>query len=101
MFGGFSLLLWTAAIISFIAYSAETATLEEPPGDNVRKLQFMFIACWLLIISEKYEHCIGDFSLSLPLVCLSVCVWEELIKLSHTLLDPDRGIFGGFFNIVR
>jgi len=37
MFGGFSLLLWAAAILSFVAYSAETATLEEPPGDNVRK----------------------------------------------------------------
>jgi len=36
MFGGFSLLLWAAAIFSFVAYSAETATLEEPPGDNVR-----------------------------------------------------------------
>jgi len=43
MFGGFSLLLWTAAIISFVAYSAETATLEEPPGDNVRKLQLLLL----------------------------------------------------------
>ena len=45
MFSGFSLLLWAAAILSFVAYSAETATLEEPPGDNVRKLQFIFIGC--------------------------------------------------------
>jgi len=40
MFGGFSLLLWAAAILSLVAYSVETATLEEPPGDNVRNLKF-------------------------------------------------------------
>jgi len=43
MFSGFALLLWTAAIISFVAYSVQTATLEEPPADNVRKLGFLII----------------------------------------------------------
>jgi len=43
MFSGFALLLWTAAIVSFVAYSVQAATLEEPPADNVRKLEFSFI----------------------------------------------------------
>jgi sodium/potassium-transporting ATPase subunit alpha len=35
MFGGFSVLLWSASILSFIVYSVQAATLEEPPGDNL------------------------------------------------------------------
>ena len=38
MFGGLSLMLWGAAFLSIIVYSVQTATLEEPPGDNVRFL---------------------------------------------------------------
>jgi len=42
MFSGFSILLWTAALLSLIVFSAQAATLEEPPGDNVRfSLRFL------------------------------------------------------------
>jgi len=35
LFGGFSMLLWTGAILCFIAYSIQATTAEEPPGDNL------------------------------------------------------------------
>jgi len=28
-------MLWTAAVLAFIVYSIQAATLEDPPGDNV------------------------------------------------------------------
>jgi len=67
MFGGFSLLLWTAAIISFVAYSAETATLEEPPGDNVRKLQLLRV----MLMQKKILHgCVDQCIIDVKLLAL-------------------------------
>ncbi len=36
LFGGFSILLWTGAILCFLAYAIQAATEDEPAGDNVR-----------------------------------------------------------------
>lgn len=35
LFGGFSTLLWIGAILCYLAYSIQTGTEEDPPGDNV------------------------------------------------------------------
>ena len=35
LFGGFALLLWIGAILCFVAYSIQSSTYEDPPGDNV------------------------------------------------------------------
>ena len=35
LFGGFSLLLWTGAILCFIAYALQAASFEDPPDDNL------------------------------------------------------------------
>uniref|UniRef100_A0A7N6B021 Sodium/potassium-transporting ATPase subunit alpha n=1 Tax=Anabas testudineus TaxID=64144 RepID=A0A7N6B021_ANATE len=35
LFGGFSILLWTGAILCFLAYAIQAATEEEPAGDNL------------------------------------------------------------------
>lgn len=35
LFGGFSILLWTGAILCFLAYAIQAATEDEPAGDNV------------------------------------------------------------------
>lgn len=37
MFGGFSMLLWTGAILCFLAYGIQAAMEDEPANDNVRK----------------------------------------------------------------
>lgn len=37
LFGGFSILLWTGAILCFLAYAIQAATEDEPAGDNVSK----------------------------------------------------------------
>lgn len=36
MFGGFSMLLWTGAILCFLAYGIQAAMEDEPANDNVR-----------------------------------------------------------------
>lgn len=36
LFGGFSILLWTGAILCFLAYAIQAATEDDPAGDNVR-----------------------------------------------------------------
>lgn len=38
MFGGFSMLLWTGAILCFLAYGIQAAMEDEPANDNVRKV---------------------------------------------------------------
>ncbi|XP_078265380.1 sodium/potassium-transporting ATPase subunit alpha [Rhinoraja longicauda] len=35
LFGGFSILLWTGAILCFLAYGIQVATVEEPANDNL------------------------------------------------------------------
>ncbi|KAM7421141.1 hypothetical protein PAMA_015348 [Pampus argenteus] len=35
LFGGFSVLLWTGAILCFLAYAIQAATEDEPAGDNL------------------------------------------------------------------
>lgn len=35
LFGGFSILLWTGAILCFLAYAIQAATEDDPAGDNV------------------------------------------------------------------
>ncbi|XP_077454447.1 sodium/potassium-transporting ATPase subunit alpha-3b isoform X1 [Stigmatopora argus] len=35
LFGGFSILLWTGAILCFLAYAIQAATEEDPAGDNL------------------------------------------------------------------
>lgn len=35
MFGGFSMLLWTGAVLCFLAYGIQAAMEEEPANDNV------------------------------------------------------------------
>lgn len=35
LFGGFSVLLWTGAILCFLAYAIQAATEDDPAGDNV------------------------------------------------------------------
>uniref|UniRef100_A0A671SX23 Sodium/potassium-transporting ATPase subunit alpha n=1 Tax=Sinocyclocheilus anshuiensis TaxID=1608454 RepID=A0A671SX23_9TELE len=35
LFGGFSILLWTGAILCFLAYAIQAATEDEPAGDNL------------------------------------------------------------------
>lgn len=35
LFGGFALLLWIGAILCFIAYSIQAASVEEPADDNL------------------------------------------------------------------
>jgi len=35
LFGGFSMLLWIGAILCFVAYSIQSSTYEDPPGDNL------------------------------------------------------------------
>ncbi|XP_061777127.1 sodium/potassium-transporting ATPase subunit alpha-2-like [Nerophis ophidion] len=35
LFGGFSMLLWTGAILCFLAYGIQVATEDEPPNDNL------------------------------------------------------------------
>jgi len=35
LFGGFALLLWTGAVLCFVAYTIQALTLEEPPDDNL------------------------------------------------------------------
>ena len=35
MFGGFSMLLWTGAILCFLAYGIQAAMEDEPANDNV------------------------------------------------------------------
>lgn len=35
--GGFQLLLWTGAILSFVAYGAQCFQSADPPQDNVKK----------------------------------------------------------------
>lgn len=37
MFGGFSMLLWTGAVLCFLAYGIQAAMEDEPANDNVRK----------------------------------------------------------------
>ena len=39
LFGGFSILLWTGAILCFLAYAIQAATEDEPAGDNVRFIE--------------------------------------------------------------
>lgn len=38
MFGGFSMLLWTGAILCFLAYGIQAAMEDEPANDNVRRV---------------------------------------------------------------
>jgi len=40
LFGGFSILLWIGAILCFVAYSIQATTSEDPPGDNVCRLEY-------------------------------------------------------------
>jgi len=35
LFGGFAVLLWTGAVLCFLAYAIQAATEDEPAGDNV------------------------------------------------------------------
>jgi sodium/potassium-transporting ATPase subunit alpha len=54
LFGGFSLLLWSGAILCFISYILQASTYEDPPGVN-------FIN--ILLTNFLYERYFGSFSL--------------------------------------
>lgn len=43
MFGGFSMLLWTGALLCFLAYGIQAAMEDEPANDNVRRGGFFFV----------------------------------------------------------
>jgi len=53
LFGGFSLMLWSAAVLCFVVYSVQAATLEEPPADN---LYLAFILTTLVIIIGAFSY---------------------------------------------
>lgn len=52
LFGGFSILLWTGAILCFLAYAIQAATEDEPAGDNVR-MGHMPAPCHICLFRES------------------------------------------------
>lgn len=52
LFGGFSILLWTGAILCFLAYAIQAATEDEPAGDNVR-IHHTPASCHICLFSES------------------------------------------------
>lgn len=53
MFNGLSLMLWGASMLSFIVYSVQAATLEEPPADN---LYIGFVLVGLIIVQGVFSY---------------------------------------------
>uniref|UniRef100_A0AAX7TSY1 Sodium/potassium-transporting ATPase subunit alpha n=1 Tax=Astatotilapia calliptera TaxID=8154 RepID=A0AAX7TSY1_ASTCA len=76
LFGGFSILLWTGAILCFLAYAIQAATEDEPAGDNPKHIHL-----WPICTSLTYpSHLrllginINNTSLYLGIVLTAVVV---------------------------
>uniref|UniRef100_A0A669DNK1 Sodium/potassium-transporting ATPase subunit alpha n=1 Tax=Oreochromis niloticus TaxID=8128 RepID=A0A669DNK1_ORENI len=52
LFGGFSILLWTGAILCFLAYAIQAATEDEPAGDNPKHIHLWPICTSLTYLSH-------------------------------------------------
>lgn len=70
LFGGFSILLWTGAILCFLAYAIQAATEDDPAGDNVCNTHRYLMHLWL-----KYDFiCLVTHTLQCKLCFLSFSV---------------------------
>lgn len=62
LFGGFSILLWTGAILCFLAYAIQAATEDDPAGDNVSThthshlVHLHLINTSITLLTLKYRH---------------------------------------------
>uniref|UniRef100_A0A6Q2Z0C2 Sodium/potassium-transporting ATPase subunit alpha n=1 Tax=Esox lucius TaxID=8010 RepID=A0A6Q2Z0C2_ESOLU len=58
LFGGFSILLWTGAILCFLAYAIQAATEDEPAGDNITLGPFTIKGCFKNCIKDMIKNCV-------------------------------------------
>lgn len=93
MFGGFSMLLWTGAILCFLAYGIQAAMEEEPANDNVRGEQWNE----KIICQYVWENVDVTFKFvfSAVLRCCAVCCRHRhwlLLVLSRGQELQDHGL---------
>uniref|UniRef100_A0A674ABC4 Sodium/potassium-transporting ATPase subunit alpha n=1 Tax=Salmo trutta TaxID=8032 RepID=A0A674ABC4_SALTR len=93
LFGGFSILLWTGAILCFLAYAIQAATEDEPAGDNlylgiVLSAVVIITGCFSYFQEAKSSKIMESFKNMVPQVIKS----SNFLLLSSTSPGTARGI---------
>uniref|UniRef100_A0A669B7Y9 Sodium/potassium-transporting ATPase subunit alpha n=1 Tax=Oreochromis niloticus TaxID=8128 RepID=A0A669B7Y9_ORENI len=91
LFGGFSILLWTGAILCFLAYAIQAATEDEPAGDNlylgiVLTAVVVITGCFSYFQEAKSSKIMESFKNMVPQVnrCLIPYTQYEVISAVRT-----------------
>uniref|UniRef100_A0A8C1RUK3 Sodium/potassium-transporting ATPase subunit alpha n=1 Tax=Cyprinus carpio TaxID=7962 RepID=A0A8C1RUK3_CYPCA len=83
LFGGFSILLWTGAILCFLAYAIQAATEDEPAGDNlylgiVRSAVVIITGCFSYFQEAKSSKIMESFKNMVPQQALVIREGEKM-----------------------
>uniref|UniRef100_A0A6Q2XHX3 Sodium/potassium-transporting ATPase subunit alpha n=1 Tax=Esox lucius TaxID=8010 RepID=A0A6Q2XHX3_ESOLU len=83
LFGGFSILLWTGAILCFLAYAIQAATEDEPAGDNlylgiVLSVVVIVTGCFSYFQEAKSSKIMESFKNMVPQQALVIREGEKM-----------------------
>ncbi|KAG5271520.1 hypothetical protein AALO_G00180940 [Alosa alosa] len=83
LFGGFSMLLWTGAILCFLAYAIQAATEDEPAGDNlylgiVLSVVVIITGCFSYFQEAKSSKIMESFKNMVPQQALVIREGEKM-----------------------
>uniref|UniRef100_A0A8C7YGX7 Sodium/potassium-transporting ATPase subunit alpha n=1 Tax=Oryzias sinensis TaxID=183150 RepID=A0A8C7YGX7_9TELE len=88
LFGGFSILLWTGAILCFLAYAIQAATEDEPAGDNlylgiVLTAVVVITGCFSYFQEAKSSKIMESFKNMVPQGLLVCSNESQSLKTGH------------------
>jgi len=94
IFGGFALLLWTGAVLCFVAYTIQAISLEEPPDDN---LYLGVVLTTVVILTGMFSYfqeaksssIMESFGSLVPQYALCIRDGEKLTIEAHQLTVGD------------
>lgn len=94
MSGGFALLLWAGAILCFIAYGIESATMTYPNPDNlylgiVLAAVVFITGCFSYFQRAKSERIMESFKNLIPAYALVIRNGQKMTVLAETLVIGD------------
>uniref|UniRef100_A0A8C8GGS0 Sodium/potassium-transporting ATPase subunit alpha n=1 Tax=Oncorhynchus tshawytscha TaxID=74940 RepID=A0A8C8GGS0_ONCTS len=94
LFGGFSILLWTGAILCFLAYAIQAATEDEPAGDNlylgiVLSVVVVVTGCFSYFQEAKSSKIMESFKNMVPQQALVIREGEKMTINAEEVVAGD------------
>uniref|UniRef100_A0A6Q2Z542 Sodium/potassium-transporting ATPase subunit alpha n=1 Tax=Esox lucius TaxID=8010 RepID=A0A6Q2Z542_ESOLU len=94
LFGGFSILLWTGAILCFLAYAIQAATEDEPAGDNlylgiVLSVVVIVTGCFSYFQEAKSSKIMESFKNMVPQQALVIREGEKMTINAEEVVAGD------------